>query len=227
MVTRGILLDFYGTVVHEDDVLISEIRAEISAAATEPIEPSAVGSLWWRIFSDSFVASHGDDFRLQQDLERASLQQVCQTVGASCDVEAMSQQLFDFWKRPPLFEDARAFLDAVAVPVVVVSNIDRVDVEAAIAHHDLTFDGLVTSDDVHSYKPRPELFLAGLAVLGMQPSEVLHIGDSSTSDVAGANALGIPVAWVNRKGKTLPAGLRADHEVTQLTDLLPLLSSSG
>lgn len=220
MAIRGILLDFYGTVVHEDDVLIAEICAEISSAMAEPIEPRAVGSLWWQIFSRSFVASHGDGFRTQRDIEQASLEEVCRILNAACDVDAMCQRLFDFWQHPPLFDDAARFLSDVTVPVVVVSNIDRADIDAAIEAHRLVFDDVIASEDVRSYKPRPESYLAGLASLGMDPHEVLHIGDSTTSDVAGAAALGIPVAWVNRKGRASPTDPRPDHEVADLSELL-------
>ena len=223
MAYRGILLDFYGTVVHEDDVLIAEIRAEISAAMPDPIEPRAVGSLWWEIFSRSFVASFGDDFQTQRNIEQASLDEVRRTLEAQCDVDAMCQRLFDFWQQPPLFDDAVPFLNDVTVPVVVVSNIDRCDIEAAIEAHGLVFDDVITSEDVRSYKPRPELFHAGLVSLGMEPHEVLHIGDSTTSDVAGAAALGIPVAWVNRKGKAAPTDPRPDYEVAQLTELAAVM----
>ncbi|MCP3991519.1 MAG: HAD family hydrolase [bacterium] len=107
--------------------------------------------------------------------------------------------------------------------VVVVSNIDRQDIEAAIALHGLSFADLITSDDVRSYKPRPELFNAGLRALGLRPDQVLHIGDSVTSDVAGATRLGIPVARVNRTGKARRDGIQPTYETMTLTELVPLI----
>ncbi len=222
MTIRGVLLDFYGTVVHEDDLLIAEICAQISAAASDPVEPRAVGSLWWQIFSGSFVDSHGAGFRLQRDLERASLVEACATLGAACDVDALCDRLFAFWQRPPIFPDAAGFLASTTLPVVVISNIDRVDIDAAIAFHGLRFGDVITSEDVRSYKPRSELFRAGLASLGMGVHEVLHVGDSMTSDVAGAAALGIPVAWVNRKGKAMASETRPNHEVASLAEMAGL-----
>lgn len=227
MVIEGVLLDFYGTVVHEDDVLLAEMRQEIAAAADQPTDPATVGSLWWQQFSSACAAAHGSTFETQRSIERAALRSVCVEVGASCDVDALSQRLFDHWSQPPAFADALDFLAALRVPVVVISNIDRIDIEAAVAHHDLIFDDVITSEDVRSYKPRPDLFHAGLASLGMRARDVLHIGDSVTSDVAGATALGIPVAWVNRTQRPMPEwpGQRApDHVVSTLTELLPLVS---
>ncbi len=126
-------------------------------------------------------------------------------------------------RAPPIFADALAFLRTIDVGVVVVSNIDRQDIEAAIALHGLSFTDVITSEDVRSYKPRPELFNTGLDALGLRPDQVLHIGDSLTSDVAGAIELGIPVAWINRTDKTPSGGIQPTYEGTTLTELIPLV----
>lgn len=39
--------------------------------------------------------------------------------------------------------------------------------------------------------------------------EVVHIGDSLSSDVKGAGALGINTIWVNRSSKEVPVGVTA------------------
>lgn len=215
----AVLLDFYGTVVQEDDVVIDQICATISRSATIQAAPREIGSYWWMVLTDAFKRSHGSDFRTQRCLELESLVQTIENFGAQCDADELSEPLFDFWERPPIFGDALQFLAGIGVPVVVVSNIDRPDIETAIDHHDLTFDHVITSEDVRSYKPRPELFVAGLEVVGCPPDRVLHVGDSLTSDVAGARRLGIPVAWVNRAGKPSPETNGPSYEVTTLGDL--------
>ncbi len=96
--------------------------------------------------------------------------------------------------------------------------------EAAINFHGLTIDLLVISEDVRAYKPRPEPFHLALDLLGLAPTQVLHIGDSLTADVRGANALGIPVAWVNRKAKTTPPQTRVHYETPDLKSLAQLLT---
>ena len=219
----AILLDFYGTVVHEDDVLIAEISETLSTSARMPVTPAEIGDYWWQAFSEGVEQSHGTGFRLQRDIERASLAATVEHFGATEDPDALSERLFDHWQRPSIFVDAVQFLQVVNRPVVIVSNIDRADIDAAIAHHGLHFDHVVTSEDVRSYKPRPELFEAGLSAVGLEASRVLHVGDSLTSDIAGAANLGIPVAWVNRSSKPLRGGVEPDHELSDLTKLLSIL----
>ena len=113
------------------------------------------------------------------------------------------------------------------MPVCVVSNIDTVDLRSALAHTDLSFDFVVTSEDCRSYKPRPEMFLRALGLLGMRPAEVLHVGDSRHSDVQGAKALAIPVLWINRAARSAPTGdLAPDYMASNLTGLADLLENA-
>jgi 2-haloacid dehalogenase/putative hydrolase of the HAD superfamily len=71
------------------------------------------------------------------------------------------------------------------------------------------------------------MFRTALAKLGCAPAEVLHVGDSLGSDVAGAGRLGIDVAWVNAASRALPDSLerRPRHIVESVAEVLPLLSS--
>jgi 2-haloacid dehalogenase/putative hydrolase of the HAD superfamily len=107
----------------------------------------------------------------------------------------------------------------------VVSNIDRSDLEAAIGYHSLAFDHVVSSEDVKSYKPGPEIFERGLDPLGARRDDVLHIGDSLSSDVAGATRAGIPVAWLNRSARQRPAGVELWAEVADLWELADVLEA--
>lgn len=221
---EGVLLDFYGTVVHEDEVLIAEICDRILASAGEPATVADIANYWGHVFSASCIASHGEGFLTQRQLERRSLASTVDRFAADCDPNELAELLFDHWRSPALFEDAAAFLDAVELPVALISNIDRYDINAAISANRLRFDHVITSEDVRAYKPRPEPFAAGLAALGIGVGGALHVGDSVTSDVIGAGRMGIAVAWVNRTGKPRPDGARPTHTVSRLTDLLPVLS---
>jgi 2-haloalkanoic acid dehalogenase type II len=217
---RALLLDFYGTLVEEDGPIVAAIAAEIARLA--PGSPAAqdVLSLWGRRFRELCEASHGPDFLTQREIERRSLTEVLTHFGASMEVEAPCARLFARWQAPPLFPEVRDALADISLSVCLVSNIDEEDLQAALAHHDLSFPHVVTSEAVRAYKPRPEPFLRALEVLGLGPGDVLHIGDGRSSDVPGAQALGIPVAWVNRDGRALPEGApRADFEWRHLREL--------
>ena len=46
----------------------------------------------------------------------------------------------------------------------------------------------------HLGKPEPHLFTAGAARLGIAPQQLVMIGDQLETDIAGANAAGVPAA---------------------------------
>jgi HAD superfamily hydrolase (TIGR01509 family) len=52
------------------------------------------------------------------------------------------------------------------------------------------FAATIYSMDVGHAKPRPEIFAAAVATLGIPPGEILHVGDNERTDVRGALAAG-------------------------------------
>jgi hypothetical protein len=77
------------------------------------------------------------------------------------------------------------------------------------------------------YKPDPGLFTKALGLIGVDPAEVLYVGDTPEEDVLGAKLAGMRVAWVNR-GKAWKDSLPApDYEIDKLTDLISILDGSA
>lgn len=221
---KAILLDFYGTLVSEDDHVIGEMLRDMLAAAPAATDKRSLGRAWLSHFRELCAASHGERFRTQRDIEIASLEAVLTEYQIPLSAQELAARQFVYWSAPRIFDDAIAFVDACPLPICVVSNIDRSDLENAIRHAGWRFDHVLSSEDVRSYKPRPELFQRALALLGLAPHEVLHIGDSWSNDVVGAQQQGIAVAWVNRAGRTPPPeATPPDYTLTSLTELAALL----
>ncbi|RXZ82512.1 HAD family hydrolase [Paenibacillaceae bacterium] len=221
---KAIFLDFYGTLVHEDDVYIEEICSRIFTSTLTQTTAKDIGNYWWTSFSQKFQSSYGDNFKLQREIERDSLEDTVAFYQSSEDPKELSEILYNHWQSPELFEDAKLFLESVRIPKIILSNIDRDDIQSALNYNGLSFEHIVTSEDVRSYKPRPEMFETVLASHQLKPAEVLHIGDSLTSDIAGAQNAGIKSAWINRKNRELPQRYSPNYIVNSLEELIPLLA---
>jgi putative hydrolase of the HAD superfamily len=80
------------------------------------------------------------------------------------------------------------------------------------------------SYELRHRKPEPEIFLAVCERAGVSPEEVLMIGDNPEADVAGAMAVGMDAALIDRPGtfsaKDIPEGA---IYLRTLTDILPIL----
>jgi 2-haloalkanoic acid dehalogenase type II len=220
-VYRAVLLDVYGTLVHDDDAWVAEVASLVADLAA--VDADAVAREWSaRIWSMADTA-HGHRFRSLADLNISSLTATAAHFGVRVDARQLCRRQAAFGRTSPLFADSIPFLAAINVPVCLVSDADRDGLAAVLEHHGIAVDAVVTSEDARAYKPRPEPFRLALKLLGLAATDVIHIGDSPASDIAGASDLGIDSAFVRRANRYVPTHLAATHTVDTLTALLPLL----
>jgi HAD superfamily hydrolase (TIGR01509 family) len=150
---------------------------------------------------------------------------VARDCDARIDVEALAAELFAYWAAPTPLAGAAEFLRDCPLQICIVSNIDDAELGAAIRGLGWQLDRIVTSEGCRAYKPRAEMFHSALELLGCEPSQALHVGDSVGSDLTGAGRLGIDVAWVNAAGKALPDSHehRPRHTVRSIREIAGLL----
>lgn len=101
-----------------------------------------------------------------------------------------------------VFEDAREAVRralAAGMGLAVATNSERWRLEAILGSAGLAeiFTVKVTSDDVASPKPAPDMFLLAAEVLGVGPSRCLVVEDSPTG-VTAARTAGMRVVAVDR-----------------------------
>ena len=103
--------------------------------------------------------------------------------------------------------------------MVLVSNFYG-NVESVLTDFDVRryFRTIVESAVVGVRKPDPKIFALGVEALGMQPEEVLVVGDSYRKDIVPAESLGCKVLWLKGKGWT------ADEDAQMHPCIIPRLS---
>ena len=213
---KAFFVDFYGTVVHEDGEIIKKIT-QIIYDTGKVENKSDIGAFWWNDFQSMFTNSYGDRFETQRVLEEKSLEHTLAKFCSTANAHELSNYMFEHWIKPPIFEESKRFFASSPIPVYIVSNIDTADILKAVEYHNLTPAGVFTSEDAKAYKPRRELFELALRSTGLKADEVIHIGDSVSSDVIGASSVNIRALWLNRFGKEIPDG------VESITNLLEAL----
>ena len=67
--------------------------------------------------------------------------------------------------------------------------------------------GIICADMVRAYKPHKEIFEKALEISQNKAEDVIHIGDSYSSDVQGALAAGIKPILLQRKNAVEYAGI--------------------
>jgi pyrophosphatase PpaX len=90
------------------------------------------------------------------------------------------------------------------------------------------FDALVTLEDTEQHKPYPDPLLAAGRKLGLQPNEMIYIGDALVDIKAGKSA-GTRTAWVTWGAGTPEEieSLHPDYTFDTMEDVLELLPATG
>jgi HAD superfamily hydrolase (TIGR01549 family) len=75
-------------------------------------------------------------------------------------------------------------------------------------------------------KPDVRLFRRALELAGVEPHQMIYVGDSPLTDVLGAARAGIPAVWFNTGRRRLPKGFPApDFTITRLSEVLDILEA--
>jgi 2-haloalkanoic acid dehalogenase type II len=105
------------------------------------------------------------------------------------------------WPAFPDSAEALAYLRQHC-QLVILSNVDRVSFAGSNRRLGITFDAVLTAEDVGSYKPDPrnfEFMLAHLARRGIGKADILHTAQSLFHDHAPAKRFGLASAWIDRR----------------------------
>jgi len=164
---------------------------------------------------------------------RQILFQVVRTLGSQLGIEVGREAAERFagsvvdW---PAFGDSHPSLEALSARyrLAIVSNVDDDLFAGSAARLGVSFDEIVTAQQVRSYKPAHAHFHEALKRLELPREKVLHVAQSLFHDIAPANELGFTTLWVNRRagkggGATAPATATPDFEVPDMEAVLALL----
>ena len=81
------------------------------------------------------------------------------------------------------------------------------------------FDFAFLAEDIGASKPQPDMFHAALERAGVEPGQIVHVGDNPEHDIQGARDVGMYTVWMNSQGEEWPGGEQADLEINNLRQL--------
>lgn len=89
------------------------------------------------------------------------------------------------------------------------------------------FEELFISEEVGFIKPQQEFFDEMLKKIRLPKQECLFVGDSLTSDIAGANAAGMKSCWLNRFHRKNESGYVPNFEISSLKEVEEVLKRAN
>lgn len=219
---QGMTFDCYGTLIDWEKGLLDALRP-FAARITPPTpSPDAILECYAR-HEASLERGPFMDYKL---VMRGCLAGMASELGFQVlpgEQDALSRSIKD-WPAFPDTPDAMRRLKE-RYRLCVCSNIDRDLFEGSRAKLGVELDGLVTAQDVMSYKPGRAHLERAPEVLGIAKERVLHVAQSLYHDIAPAREMGYATVWVNRQpgrwGATprVEPGVKADLEVASMAEL--------
>jgi putative hydrolase of the HAD superfamily len=85
------------------------------------------------------------------------------------------------------------------------------------------FDHIMISGNYGYGKPDKRLFREALNLLGIEPEEGVMIGDKLTTDILGANTIGLHSVWINRRNLTADGEIKPRYEIRSLRELRQII----
>lgn len=165
---------------------------------------------------------------LQRNLSALRRESIRLALTQAGDDSALAEPAFEVFfaerQQVELFDDAHptlAFLSG-RYPVVAVSNGNADVHRVGIGHY---FKASISAQDFGVAKPDPRIFHAAASTLGVDPHEVLHVGDDATLDALAAITAGMQAVWLNTAQQAWPHATPPHATVTSLTELCRLLGA--
>lgn len=184
----------------------------------------------WGTFDD-----HGEEFQTMKHL--ISTYQVtawtnglqrCGIQDKDLGVKLAEQFIQERKKYPFVYEDTYHVLDSLkdTYQLVLVTNgapslqRTKLAITPEIAAY---FDTIIISGEVGVGKPDPKIFDFALAQADIPVEQGIMIGDNLTTDILGANRVGMQNIWINHHRQEV-ADIHPTYQVTTLKDILPIIN---
>jgi len=140
---------------------------------------------------------------LYPDILARSIRELGAELGAEVteqDAAALAGSVGDW----PAFDDSHEALTLLGTryQLIILSNVDRASFTRSNKRLGVKFTGVVTAEDVGSYKPAQRNFKALDAErrrLGIADGKLLHVAQSLFHDHVPAKKAGLPTVWINRR----------------------------
>ena len=209
-----VTFDCYGTLIDWERG-IAEAFAALGARLRVRVDVDAAVTL----YAETEPAVEAEGYRKYRAVLTETGRRVAARLGLTLPPERAGflAESLPYWRPFPDTNRGLLLLLDAGYRLGILSNVDDDLLNWTRRHFLVPFDIIVTAEQVGSYKPAPAHWVEARAQIGDRAW--LHAAQSYFHDIAPARSLGIPAAWVNRKGESPTDGKRPDHEVRSVLEL--------
>jgi 2-haloacid dehalogenase len=227
MNVRALTFDVFGTLLDWRSTITSAFRE----SGLEP-DPEDLSDDWRAraLAATQQVNQRQRPWRSFDQIHEVTLEELLGDRGLELPDERQGA-LVRAWHRLDPWPDVREGLERLRQGRVVaaLSNGNLALLVDLIRHADLRFDCLLSAELARVYKPQAEVYLTGVRLLGLEPSEVMMVA-AHPFDLQGARAAGLRTAFIDRPLEYGPGSPpredpEADVSVNELDELAARLDA--
>ncbi|HEY7589768.1 MAG TPA: haloacid dehalogenase type II [Candidatus Limnocylindrales bacterium] len=221
---EALTFDCYGTLIDWEAGILAAIRRVLGRGVAGVPDDAILES-----YARAEAALEAGPYRRYREVLAEAMRQVGRELGVAVDDEAAAAfgGSVGEW---PAFPDSAEALGVLAnrYRLGVITNCDDDLFAASNRRLGVTFDWVVTAEQVGSYKPDPRNFEAALDRIGLPRERILHVAQSLFHDHVPARRLGLATAWIDRRrgragfGATPPAEATPDVAVPDMASFARL-----
>jgi 2-haloacid dehalogenase len=193
--------DCYGTLIDWERGIHAELRPWLDRHGRRDLDDNALLETFGTIEAACEAETPG---KLYPEI----LAEVHRRLAEKWNIKATAAEAAEFGQsvgRWPAFADSATSLQYLKryYKLVILSNVDRASFSRSNEKLGVTFDRILTAQDIGSYKPSLRNFEYALGDLertfGTRKGDILHTAQSIFHDVVPARSVGLATMWINRR----------------------------
>ena len=196
---RALSFDCYGTLIDWESGMSVALQEWANGVGLDVSDGHLLG-----LVSEFETVVQGE--RSPAQLYPDVLAEVLRRIGARLNARVTDDDAVRFGQTVvdwPAFPDSAVALTRLQnhFRLIIVSNVDRASFAASNRRLGVTFDKIITAEDVGAYKPRAphfEALFGSLSEMGLDREELLHVAQSLFHDHEPAQRYGLPSVWIDR-----------------------------
>jgi 2-haloacid dehalogenase len=219
----ALTFDCYGTLIDWETGILAGLRSALSPHGVDAPDHELLES-----YANAEATLEAGPYLRYREILARGARAIATSLGSTLtddEADAFGGSVADW----PAFPDSHDALTRLKTRfrLGVLTNCDDDLFAASNRRLGVTFDWIVTAQQVGSYKPDERNFAALLervAANGVPPERILHVAQSLYHDHAPAQRLGLRSVWIDRRrgrpgaGATPPADARPDATFATMAD---------
>jgi 2-haloacid dehalogenase len=211
---KALLFDVFGTVVDWRTGITRDLSTHFQTYPCD-YDPEVIADAWRAAYQPSMepVRNGSRGYVDLDTLHSENLQSIAKKFNFDLGTDEQRAWLVKAWHRLPCWADSASGIEILKKRFICASQSNgHIALAINLAkYNQFSWDVILGSEVVRTYKPAPESYIRACKVLDLLPGECMMVA-AHNSDLAAAKAQGLLTAFIRRP---------TEHGPTQMIDLEP------